>query len=59
MEARRGFVGKLKASGVPVLVVVVPTSAPEKPLEAGPMEDQPEWFHTLVIGRIEEGLAKL
>jgi hypothetical protein len=57
--ARRNFVEKLKALGVPVLVVVVLPSAPEQPLEPGPMRDEPDRFHTLMAGQIEQGLAKL
>lgn len=57
--ARRKFVEKLRASGVPVLVVILQASAPKQPLDLGPMADEPEHFHTLVLGQIEEGLAKL
>ena len=56
---RRNFVEKLKAMGVPVLVVVILPSAPVEPLEHGPMRDEPERFHTLILGQIEEGLARL
>jgi uncharacterized protein (DUF58 family) len=58
-KVRRNFVEKLKASGVPVLVVVLLTSAPDEPLEPGPMSDDPDHFHTLILGQLEEGLAKL
>jgi uncharacterized protein (DUF58 family) len=58
-EKRRRFVEKLKASGVPVLVVVVVLSAPDRPFEPGPMRDELEHFHTLVAGQIEQGLTKL
>ena len=58
-EKRRRFVEKLKASGVPVLVVVVVPATPDKPFEPGPMHDEPERFHTLVAGQIEQGLMKL
>jgi uncharacterized protein (DUF58 family) len=57
--ARRNFIEKLKGLGVPVLVVVILASAPDKPLEPGPMQNEPDRFHTLVMGKIEEGLAKL
>ncbi|HWY78169.1 MAG TPA: DUF58 domain-containing protein [Verrucomicrobiae bacterium] len=56
---RRAFVEKLKGLGVPVMVVVILASAPVTPLEPGPMENEPDRFHTLVMGRIEEGLAGL
>ena len=57
--ARRRFVEKLKSLGVPVLVVVVLSSKPDQPLEPGPMRDEPDRFHTLLLGQIERGLAKL
>jgi len=58
-EPRRNFVKKLKAVGVPVLVVVVVPAAPAKPFEPGPMHDEPDRFHTLVVGQIEQGLSRL
>ncbi len=56
---RRSFVEKLKAFGIPVLVLVLLTEEPKAPLDPGPMADEPEHFHTLVLGQIEEGLAQL
>ncbi|HXR03347.1 MAG TPA: DUF58 domain-containing protein [Verrucomicrobiae bacterium] len=58
-EPRRNFVKKLKAVGVPVLVTVVVPAAPAKPFEPGPMRDEPDSFHTLVVGQIEQGLSRL
>jgi uncharacterized protein (DUF58 family) len=58
-DARRAFVQKLRALGVPVLVVVILPAKPAEPLDPGPMRDEPQHFHTLVLGQIEEGLAKL
>ena len=57
--ARRNFVAKLKASNVPVRVVVILGEKPEKPLDPGPMRDAPEHFHVLVTGQVEEGLSRL
>ena len=57
-EPRRNFVNKLKAMGVPVLVVVVVPAAPARPLEPGPMRDAPENFRVLEAGRIREQLAQ-
>lgn len=54
---RRKFVEKIKAMGVPVLVVVILPAKPTEPLEPGPMRDEPNRFHTLILGQIEEGLA--
>jgi uncharacterized protein (DUF58 family) len=57
-EARKRFVGKLRALGVPLLVVVVVPPGQIK-LDAGPLRAEPECFHVLEIGAIAETLAKL
>ena len=57
-EARKKFVEKLRALGVPLLVLVVVPPGETKP-DAGPLRDEPESFHVLEIGKIEEQLAKL
>jgi uncharacterized protein (DUF58 family) len=56
--ARIRFVEKMRALGVPVMVLVVVRPGEPKP-EAGPLRDEPENFHILEIGRIEEALRKL
>jgi uncharacterized protein (DUF58 family) len=56
--ARKRFVGKLRALGVPLLVLVVVPPGQIK-LDAGPLRDEPECFHVLEIGDIAEKLAKL
>jgi uncharacterized protein (DUF58 family) len=58
-EARREFIRKLKALGVPVLVLVVVASDQGQALDAGPLRDQPDRFFVLEAGKIETGLAKL
>jgi uncharacterized protein (DUF58 family) len=58
-EARREFVRKLRALGVPALVLVVVPAGKAAKLEPGPLADQPEQFHVLEAGRIEAGLARL
>jgi len=58
-EERRDLVAKLKALGLPVLVLVVCEKVSAKPLDPGPMRDAPEYLHALEIGRIEEQLAIL
>ena len=58
-EARREFIRKLKALGVPVLVLVVVQPASDQLLDAGPLNDEPERFFVLEAGQIEPGLAKL
>lgn len=56
--ARQKLIEKLKALGVPLLVlIVVPAGA--KKLDAGPMRNEPENFHVLEIGKIEEALRQL
>lgn len=57
-EARQQFVKKLRAVGVPLLVMVVVRSG-EKIMDPGPMRDDPGSFHVLEIGKIEQQLAKL
>jgi uncharacterized protein (DUF58 family) len=56
-EPRRILVEKLKALGLPLLVLVVRPPGETKPLEPGPMRDDPERLVALEIGRIEEQLA--
>jgi uncharacterized protein (DUF58 family) len=56
--ARKRFVEKLHALGVPLLVLVIVRPGETKP-GAGPLRDEPENFHVLEIGHIEETLAKL
>jgi len=58
-DERRAFVEKLRALGVPVLVLVIVPPGRGKLLEPGPLRDEPDRFHALEAGRIEEGLAKL
>jgi uncharacterized protein (DUF58 family) len=58
-DVRRDLVRKLKALGLPVLVLVVFEKAPARPLDPGPMRDEPDRLHALEIGRIEEQLATL
>ena len=58
-EGRRDFVGKLKALGVPVLVLVIVSPGQGQTLEPGPLRDEPDRFFVLEAGQIELGLAKL
>ncbi len=57
-EPRRGFVGRLKSVGLPVLVLVV-TEADDPDLDAGPMKTDPANFRQLRMGRIQEELNRL
>jgi hypothetical protein len=58
-EPRRRFVEKIKALGIPVRVMIILAEEPQKPFDPGPMRDEPEHFHTLVAGQIEQGLARM
>ncbi len=58
-EERRDFVEKLRALGVPALVLVIVGADQDKSLEPGPMADEPERFRALAVGRIEQDLANL
>jgi len=58
-ETRQAFVETLRGMGIPLLVLVVTDEANAEDLDPGPMADQPQHFHALEIGRIEEGLAAL
>ena len=57
-DARKSFVKKLRALGLPLLVLVVLRPGEAKP-DAGPLRDEPGTFHVLEIGKIEEQLSKL
>jgi hypothetical protein len=58
-EPRRRFVQKLKALNMPMRVVVIVAEKPAKPFDPGPMVDEPENFHTLICGQVEQGLAQI
>jgi len=57
-DARKNFIQQLRFLNIPLLVLVVVRPGGRKP-EAGPLRDEPENFHVLELGHIEEGLAKL
>jgi hypothetical protein len=57
-EARQNLVKKMRALGVPLLVLLVIPPGGTKP-DAGVMRDEPENFRVLEIGHIAEELAKL
>ena len=56
-EPRQGFVKKLLALGIPVLVLVIVAPGESTKLEPGPMRESPDRFHVLEAGRIQEGLV--
>jgi uncharacterized protein (DUF58 family) len=58
-EPRQNLVKKLKALGLPALVVVLTDAGQRQSLDPGPLRDEPQRFHLLQTGRIEQGLAKL
>jgi len=57
-DPRKSFIKKLRALGIPLLVLVVTRPGEKKP-DAGPLRDEPENFHVLEIGHIGEELGKL
>ena len=57
-EARQHLVKRLRALGIPLLVLVLARPG-EEPVDAGPLRDEPESFRVLEIGQIEAQLAKL
>ena len=58
-EERKRLVGRLKALGVPVLVLVITDDQTDKVPDPGPMKVDAGHFHTLRVGHIREGLAQL
>jgi uncharacterized protein (DUF58 family) len=59
-KARQEFVRKLRANGVPVLVLLVtPGGRKASRPDPGPMRDAADMFHVLEAGDIERGLARL
>jgi uncharacterized protein (DUF58 family) len=58
-EARRNFIGKLRALGVPVWVFVLVPPGQRQLLEPGPLRDEPDRFSVLEVGQVEAGLAHL
>ncbi|HSY43163.1 MAG TPA: DUF58 domain-containing protein [Candidatus Acidoferrum sp.] len=58
-EPRRRFVEKIKALGIPLRVMIILADEPQKPFDPGPMRDEPEHFHTLIAGQIEQGLLRM
>lgn len=58
-ETRQRLVGKLKALGLPVLALVIVPAGEGKAPEPGPMQDAPERWRVLEVGRIEEQLVRL
>lgn len=58
-QPRQQFVRKLKALNIPLRVVVIVADKPAKAFDPGPMRDEPDNFHTLVAGQVEQGLAQI
>jgi uncharacterized protein (DUF58 family) len=58
-EARQELVRKLLALGVPVLVLVVVEAGRARTFSPGPMREEPERFHVLEVGQVEQGLTRL
>jgi uncharacterized protein (DUF58 family) len=58
-DERRVFIQKLRALGVPLLVLLIVPPGQSPAPDPGPMRDEPDRFFVLEAGRIEAGLAKL
>lgn len=56
---RKKFVEYLKMIGVPLLVLILKEEGAAGALDPGPLRDQPECFHVLEAGKVEEALARL
>ena len=56
-EERKKFVELLRSLGMPTKVLVVTEKDVEEDLDPGPMRNNPQNFHQLAVGRVEEGLA--
>lgn len=58
-EPRQRFVRKIKALNIPMRVVVILADKPSRPLDPGPMQEEPQHFHTLIVGQVEQGLSQM
>jgi len=58
-EARRDLVRRLRAMGVPLVVLMIVEPAAKDVLANSDAGDRPERFHVLETGKIQEGLARL
>jgi uncharacterized protein (DUF58 family) len=58
-DERRRFVAKLRSLRVPVLALVIVEPGGRESLDPGPLRAEPDCFHALEVGEIEQGLAKL
>jgi len=58
-EDRRNLIAQLKSLNVPLIVCVVHENATDAAVDLGPMKDDPENFHLLKVGEIEEGLKSV
>src|SRR5262249_38356093 len=58
-DERQNLIRKLKALGIPLLLVVIVEPSQNTSLEPGPMADAPHQFHVFEAGQVEASLAKL
>jgi uncharacterized protein (DUF58 family) len=58
-DIRQELIKKLKLLGVPLMVLVVVKPGGAKTIDPGIMSDDPEHFHVLETGKIEDALARL
>jgi hypothetical protein len=57
-KQRQDFVNKLKALGLPVMVLVIVEAGGNTKLDAGPMDNDSR-FHVLEVGKVQKSLAEL
>ncbi len=58
-EQRQNLIRFLRSQNIPVTVVIVQEENFNSPIEPGPMQDSLDQFHTLTVGKIQDGLDKL
>lgn len=58
-EPRRQFIKRLRAMGVPLLVLVLAEPGLAAPLDPGPLRDEPASFHVLPVDAVAEALLKI
>ena len=56
---RRDLVRRLRQLDLPLLVLVVQDVNEGAPLDLGPLQNQPEYLHSLHVGHVAEGLQRI
>ena len=58
-EERQKLIRHLRSANIPLKVFVILEEGAEPSIDPGPMKDQPDDFHVLTAGSIEEGLKSV